>query len=137
MLAMTNMKAVRERGAIEDTVGSPMMSSERIFIEDVAKILGIPARSVQAMAAAGKIPSAAKLGRRWTFNERAVRTFLRNEEIRCQNEKHRAVHIGAMASCGAAFARQASQLSSDPLTQTIQKLRRDVLRPSKRNSLAA
>jgi excisionase family DNA binding protein len=114
-----------------------MMSSERICIEDVAKILGIPARSVQAMAAAGKIPSAAKLGRRWTFNERAVRTFLRNEEIKCQNEKHRAVHIGAMASCGAAFARQVSQLSSDPLTQTIQKLRRDVLRPSKRNSLAA
>jgi excisionase family DNA binding protein len=114
-----------------------MMSSERIFIEDVAKILGIPARSVQAMAAAGKIPSAAKLGRRWTFNERAVRTFLRDEEIRCQNEKHRAVHIGAMASCGAAFARQASQPSSDPLIQTIQKLRRDVLRPSKRNSLVA
>jgi len=64
MLAMTNKRVVRERGTIEDTVGSPMMSSERICIEDVAKILGIPARSVQAMAAAGKIPSAAKLGRR-------------------------------------------------------------------------
>jgi hypothetical protein len=38
--------------------------SERIFIEDVAVILGIPLRSVQTMASRGKIPSAAKLGRR-------------------------------------------------------------------------
>ncbi len=102
---------------------------ERIFIENVAAILGIPPRSVQTMAASGRIPSAAKLGRRWTFNEQAVRTLLKEEEVKCQNEKHQKALTGGTASFGAAYASRISQLSSDHLAQTIQKLRRDVLRP--------
>ena len=40
-------------------------------------ILGIrKKRTVEAMAARGEIPSAAKIGRRWTFNLSALRTFV-------------------------------------------------------------
>jgi hypothetical protein len=108
--------------------------SERIHIEDVAAILGIPARSVQAMASRGKIPSAAKLGRRWTFNECAVRSLLKEEETKWQSsEKHRPVHIGAMASSGAVSGLRVSQPFSSPLAQTILKLQRDVSRQSRLN----
>src|SRR4051812_2179829 len=110
-----------------------MREPERIHVEDVAAILGLPARSVQTMASAGRIPSAAKLGRCWTVNEQAVRTLLKEEEIKCQSEKHRAEHIGAMASYGAAFASRGNLLSNDPLTLTIQKLRRNVLKKSRLN----
>jgi hypothetical protein len=107
---------------------------ERIFIESVAAILGMPQRSVQTMAAQGKIPSAAKLGRRWTFNECAVRSLLNEEEIRCQSvEKRRPEHIGAMASSGAVSVLRVSQPSSNHLTQTIRKLQRDVSQRSRLN----
>jgi hypothetical protein len=43
---------------------------ERGTIAEAVAIIGLPARTVQAMAAIGKIPSAAKLAgsRRWTFD---------------------------------------------------------------------
>jgi Helix-turn-helix domain len=107
--------------------------SERIFIEDVAAILGMPERSVQTMASRGKIPSAAKFGRRWTFNECAVRSLLNEEELKCQSAKPRPEHIGGMASFGGGSGSRVSQLSNSPLTQTIQKLQRDVSQQSKLN----
>jgi hypothetical protein len=107
--------------------------SERIFIEDVAAILGMPLRSVQTMASRGKIPSAAKLGRRWTFNECAVRSLLQGEEIRWQSEKRQPEHIGAMVSFGAVSALRVSQPSSSHLTQTIRKLQHGVSQRSKLN----
>src|SRR4051812_24853998 len=110
-----------------------MRKPERIHVEEVSDILGIEPRTVQSMAAAGKIPSAAKIGRHWSFNETAVRTFLREEEIRCQSEKRRAEHIGAMASYGAAFGTRANQHSGVPLIQTIRESQRNALKRSRLN----
>ncbi|MFL5044912.1 MAG: GIY-YIG nuclease family protein [Xanthobacteraceae bacterium] len=50
--------------------------AERIGVKEAAAILGEPIRTVQAMAASGKIPSAAQiLSRRWTFDEATLRAW--------------------------------------------------------------
>jgi hypothetical protein len=49
-----------------------MTKPERIGVKEASLVLGLPERSVQAMAARGEIPSAAKFGR-WTFNENELR----------------------------------------------------------------
>lgn len=110
---------------------------ERIFVEDVSRILGLPSRTVQTMAVQGRLPSAAKVGRRWSFNENAVRALLKEEEARWQNEKLQKAPTGVMVSYGAAFASKVSLPSNGPLAQTILKLRHAVSKRSKLNSLAA
>lgn len=95
-----------------------VMKSERIYIVEVAAILGIPMRSVQAMAARGRIPSAARVSKRWTFNERSVRDFLKSEELRCQSEGQRpAAHSGNVVSFGAACVTPVDQQSFDHCTR--------------------
>lgn len=58
--------------------------SERITVEEASPILGLPARTIQQMAARGIIPGAAKFGRRWTFDERKLRAFIRGREEETQ-----------------------------------------------------
>ena len=53
---------------------------ERIRARRVAEITGLSLRSVQASAIRGEIPSAAKFGKTWTFNERAVREWVAAKE---------------------------------------------------------
>ena len=57
---------------------------ERGTIAEAVAIIGLPARTVQAMAAIGKIPSAAKLAgsRRWTFDLSALRRWIKHEETK-------------------------------------------------------
>lgn len=52
---------------------------ERIRPADVARITGLSRRQVQAMAQAGLLPSAAKLGSLWTFDERRIRAARRSD----------------------------------------------------------
>src|SRR5690242_2810429 len=59
---------------------------ERIKAPQVAAITGLSLRTVQMMAAAGKIPSAAQLGRTWTFDELVVRRWLKEQETPACNE---------------------------------------------------
>ena len=59
---------------------SGVSKPERIVSAKVASILGIPVQTVRAMAARGQLPSAAKMGRNWTFSETAIRTWLRDRE---------------------------------------------------------
>lgn len=56
------------------------MHPERIRPAAVARITGLSLRQVQAMAAAGLLPSAAKLGSVWTFDERRIRAWLVERE---------------------------------------------------------
>ena len=114
------------------------MKAERIQAEHVAAIIGAPVRTVQVMAARGELPTAAKIGRRWTFNEGAIRDWLRGKETQCQNDaKHHRTPIGAVISFGGGLGSPASLRFNGPLAQTIQRLRRDVSRITKPNSLAA
>jgi hypothetical protein len=43
--------------------------SQRIFVEDVASILGVPLRTAQLMASRGELPSAVKIGKRCRSDE--------------------------------------------------------------------
>jgi hypothetical protein len=61
------------------TVDSPR-KPERIAIAEASAILGRPIRTVSDMAARGLLPTAAKIGSRWTFVEAALRQYVKDEE---------------------------------------------------------
>ncbi len=58
----------------------PSRRIERIGRQDAALILGVPERTVTLLARRGEIPSAAKIGRLWTFNEDRLRTWVLEKE---------------------------------------------------------
>jgi len=101
-------------------------AAERVTIEGAAIILGVPARTVQSLAAAGTLPSAAKVGRRWTFDEAALRRWLTGQEAaearRCRSEKPRRAATGAAASSGGA-SRSAARRSGGAYEQAMRRLR--------------
>jgi excisionase family DNA binding protein len=84
---------------------------ERILIEAAVLIAGVSARTLQELAARGEIPGAAKIGRRWTFNERALRTWISEKEVRPRPDKRRS---GALRQGW----HPTSGMPDDQLTQT-------------------
>ena len=54
--------------------------TERIRPADVARITSLSVRKVQELAAAGRIPGAAKMGGAWTFSEEKLRAWIKNCE---------------------------------------------------------
>jgi excisionase family DNA binding protein len=57
-------------------MGEPPRKRERIRAIEASDILGVELRTVQAMAARGELPGAAKVGKLWTFDEKALQGFL-------------------------------------------------------------
>ncbi|MGI3902682.1 MAG: tyrosine-type recombinase/integrase [Janthinobacterium lividum] len=57
-----------------------MSRAERIGRQDAAAIMGLPERTVTLLARRKEIPGAAILGRRWTFDEVALRAWIRSKE---------------------------------------------------------
>ena len=53
---------------------------ERIKAKRVAEITGLSVRQIQNMGARGLLPTAAKMGAAWTFNERAIRQWVADQE---------------------------------------------------------
>jgi hypothetical protein len=53
---------------------------ERIKTAEAALILGLSVRTVQAMAARGELPGAARIDHQWTFNEAKIREFIADRE---------------------------------------------------------
>ncbi len=53
---------------------------ERVTVDEACVILGVSARTVQRMTNAGKLPTAAKIGRLWTYNEQALRAWVSEQE---------------------------------------------------------
>ncbi len=64
-------------------------TDRRGTIEDVLPIIGLPRRTVQSMAAAGKIPGAVRLAgsRRWTFNLDLMRRWIERQEMDARRER--------------------------------------------------
>jgi hypothetical protein len=58
------------------------LKPERIQSHNVASILGVTPRAVREMALRGDLPSAVLIGRRWTFDDKRIRTWLRVQELR-------------------------------------------------------
>ncbi|WP_394031729.1 helix-turn-helix domain-containing protein [Xanthobacter autotrophicus] len=59
---------------------SERLQPERIRVAKAASILGIKSRTVQSMAMRGELPGAAKIGGLWTFDEAALRAWIREKE---------------------------------------------------------
>lgn len=57
-----------------------MSNPERILLPELARMTGKTPRALQAMAARGAIPSAAKIGRQWTFDRSRVRRWIASAE---------------------------------------------------------
>lgn len=55
----------------------------RCRIAEACYWTGLPARTVQNLAASGKIPGAAKLGGLWTFDRARLRGWIRERERAC------------------------------------------------------
>lgn len=80
--------------------------TERVKLALAAKLTGASERTLQAFAAQGKIPGAAKLGKCWTFNiEKLLQHFkkplhsaaiyrLNNNSMRMLNRDEAASHLG-------------------------------------------
>ena len=76
----------------------------RIGVKGAASILGGSVRTIQAAAARGAIPSAAKPFGSWTFDEPTLRAWMRSreDEIWQRNENQLRAATGAARHSGAA-----------------------------------
>jgi len=71
---------------------------ERCKVSQARLITGLEKRTLQALASAGRIPGASKLGGVWTFDEPTLRRWARNGE-----SKWRGTSTGAERRGGADF----------------------------------
>ncbi|MGG5812569.1 helix-turn-helix domain-containing protein [Falsiroseomonas sp. CW058] len=82
--------------------------AERIRPPAVSEITSLSVRKVQEMAAAGKIPGAAKLGGSWTFDPVKLRDWIAQQEsLAC-----RATSMRERASSGGASRSPASSIDA-------------------------
>src|SRR5258705_8337865 len=94
---------------------------ERVNIERAGQILGLSGRTVQKMAQRSDIPGAAKMGRRWTFNEDKLRSFVRHKERQTWHaQKRQQAVTGARTFSGAAQKSKAAK-SDGRFTQIIRQ----------------
>ena len=104
--------------------------AERVPIERASSILGVPPRTVQALAARGEIPAAAKIGRRWTFDLAALRGYVKFRESQsCRSAEPRGIVIGGGIRSGGA-SRSRGARSGSAYEQTMLRLRKAASKPA-------
>jgi hypothetical protein len=100
---------------------------ERTTIKGAVRIIGLSERTIQAMAARGEIPGAAKFGRRWTFDKLKLRQYVNQREQETWQGKEREARpsaaIGAVRSFGPALSSRAGN-SAGRLIQMIRRSRK-------------
>ena len=77
-----------------------MPDPERIQSARAAEITGLSIRTVQYLASGGKVPGAAMLGGRWTFDPDQLRRWIKDQEVKATC---RPISTSAAPSGGAAF----------------------------------
>lgn len=82
-----------EEAEVED------LMPERVSSARVAEILGVPLRTVQSLTACGDLP-AAKIGKRWTYDEATVRHWVKEREQCQKNARRRPTPTGEATSYG-------------------------------------
>ena len=100
---------------------------ERIRAHVAAGILGVETRTVQALAARGELPGAAKIGGLWTFDEAALRNWIRERTICPKDRLPRNSHTGAETRYGRDLPLQVAN-SVKASERALQKLRRNASR---------
>jgi excisionase family DNA binding protein len=97
---------------------------ERISISVAADILGISGRTIRHMAQRGEIPGAAKIGRRWTFDQARLRDYVRRQEAAtCQSARRHLPDVSGVATPYGVEFRSGGETSSGRYARTIQRLR--------------
>jgi excisionase family DNA binding protein len=79
----------RHTHALRTTLTDDSERPERVKVTEGARILGVSARTVQLLAIRGELPSAAQIGRLWTFNEKKLRQFIADKEREAADVKSR------------------------------------------------
>jgi excisionase family DNA binding protein len=71
----------------KDSDGS-LATTPRVTLAELAAVLRLSRRGVQAMAAKGRLPGAARIGKLWTFDRAKIERFIveRELETACANE---------------------------------------------------
>jgi excisionase family DNA binding protein len=101
----------------------------RCSIKQAATILGLPSRTIQDLAARGKIAGAAKLGRRWTFDQEKLRRFIREKERETWHNASRPLDVSGVAKPFGAGLRFAGENSDGRFTRVTRRLRARNTRP--------
>jgi hypothetical protein len=107
------------------TVHTPLARpSERVDKYDAAAILHCDPRTVVDMARAGRLPTAAKLTREWSFDAAALRAFVRRKETEAWQDAQK-LHGGVTGAerRSMAVSRLAVKTSAGLLRQTTRQLR--------------
>jgi predicted DNA-binding transcriptional regulator AlpA len=73
---------------------------ERVRPQDAVVITGLSLRTVQALALRGEIPGAAKLGGSWTFDEAALRNWIKERTTCPQDRRHLNTRTGEVIRYG-------------------------------------
>lgn len=60
------------------------MTAERVRTAEAVAKTGLARRTIQAMAARGQIPGAAKLGSTWTFDKLKLARWIKSREAACR-----------------------------------------------------
>jgi hypothetical protein len=94
---------------------------ERCTIEKAELILGLKRRNIQAMAARGVIPGAAKFCHLWTFDIAQLRRYIRERQQKCNGKRQQDV-FGVATSFGVASISTGAR-SGDRFRQATRKLR--------------
>jgi Helix-turn-helix domain len=117
------------------TVGRIATKAERVNVERAGQILGLHPRTVQKMAQRSELPGAARFGRRWTFNEDKLRSYVRHKERETWHaQRHQPDVTGARMFSGAGLKSKAVK-SDGRYTRIIRQLRGSAEKPEKREPL--
>ncbi len=100
------------------------MRPERVRSPVAAAILGVEVRTVQSLAARGELPGAVKIGKLWTFDESALRTWLREQAKCLTDQRRRNIPTGEVRRYGRDLPLQVAN-SVKACEQALQKLRRN------------
>jgi excisionase family DNA binding protein len=106
------------------TSAAALRRPERVRASEAASILGIEVRTVQALAARGELPGAAKVGKLWTFDEAALRLWIRERSAWPKNERHQSTPIGEAIRYGRDLPLQVAN-SVKASEQALRKLRQN------------
>ena len=104
-------------------------SAQRLSVREAAALLGLPPRTVQDQAAHGKIPGAAKFGRRWTFDREKLRQFVRERERETWQNAGRHLDVSGGGKPFGVGSKFADANSDGRFTQVIQQLRARATKP--------
>jgi Helix-turn-helix domain len=102
---------------------------ERVSARQAAAILGLPPRTIQDRAARGEIAGAAKLGRRWTFDVKALRRIVKQKERETWQSAERPQDVFGGARPFGAGLRFAGENSDGRFTRVTRRLRAQNSRP--------